>query len=161
MIFSHICNILNSRPLTTQDNSALVLNSNQLVKPYLSIADQEILMAKFLNEMFDDSDRHLLFTKIFSNNMEMAVSASQILKREFITNSKLFSNKAAGLKPKVGDIVAILKSEPRIGLILEVLSEHRVVIRLKQRGTNVEETYHVKIIALIFSSFLINTGSTQ
>merc|ERR1712215_409248 len=101
-------------------------------------------------EMFDDSDKHLLFTKIFSNNMEMAVSASQILKREFISNSKLFSNKAQGLRPQVGDIVAILKSEPRVGLILEVLSEHRVVIRLKQRGTNVEETYHVKVLAIIF-----------
>ena len=43
-----------------------------------------------------------------------------------------------------------MKSEPRIGLILEVLSEHRVVIRLKQRGTNVDETYHIKILALIF-----------
>ena len=93
MIFSHICNILNSRPLTTQDDSALVLNANQLVKPYLSNTDQEILIAKFLNKMFDDSDRHLLLTKIFSNNNEMAVTASQILKRELLNNSKLFSNK--------------------------------------------------------------------
>ena len=149
-IFSHICNILNSRPLSTQDNSALVLNSNQLVKPYMSNVDQEVLMAKFLNEMFDDSDKHLLFTKIFKNNTEMALSASQILKREFISNSKLFSNKAQGLKPQVGDVVTILKSEPRVGLILEVLSQHRVVIRLRSRGANVEETYHVKILGLIF-----------
>ena len=50
----------------------------------------------------------------------------------------------------MGDVVAILKSEPRVGLILEVLSEHRVVIRLRSRGANVEETYHVKILGLIF-----------
>ena len=54
------------------------------------------------------------------------------------------------MKPQVGDIIAVLKSEPRIGLILEVLSEHRVVVRLKQRGTNVDQTYHIKILALIF-----------
>ena len=116
----------------------------------MSNVDQEVLMAKFLNEMFDDSDKHLLFTKIFKNNTEMALSASQILKREFISNSKLFSNKAQGLKPQVGDVVAILKSEPRVGLILEVLSQHRVVIRLRSRGANVEETYHIKILGLIF-----------
>ena len=150
MIFSHICNILNSRPLSTQDDSALVLNANQLVKPYLSNTDQEILISKFLNKMFDDNDRHLLLTKIFSNNNEMAVTASQILKREFLNNAKLFSNKPVGLKPQVGDIIAVLKTEPRIGLILQVLSEHRVVVRLKQRGTNVDQTYHIKILALIF-----------
>ena len=100
--------------------------------------------------MFEDSDKHELFTKIFKNNTEMALSASQILKREFISNSKLFSNKAQGLKPQVGDVVAILKSEPRVGLILEVLRQHRIVIRLRSRGANVEETYHIKILGLIF-----------
>ena len=131
MIFSHICNILNSRPLSTQDDSALVLNANQLVKPYLSNTDQEFLISKFLNEMFNDHDRHILLTKIFSNNNEMAVTASQILKREFLNNAKLFSNKPVGLKPQVGDIIAVLKTEPRLGLILQVLSEHRVVVRHK------------------------------
>ena len=80
----------------------------------------------------------------------MAVTASQILKREFLNNAKLFSNKPVGLKPQVGDIIAVLKTEPRLGLILQVLSTHRVVVRHKHRGANVDQTYHIKILALIF-----------
>ena len=149
-IFSHVCNILNSRPLSNQHDSTLVLNSNQLVKPFMSNVDQEVLMGKFLKEMFDESDKHELFSRIFKNNSEMAQSASIILKREFISNSKLFSDRDQGLKPLAGDVVAILKSEPRIGLIIEVLSQHRVLIRLRSRGKNVEETYHIKTLGLIF-----------
>ena len=48
-IFSHVANILNSRPLSSQTDDALALNANQLVKPYISNADQEILVSKFLN----------------------------------------------------------------------------------------------------------------
>ena len=40
MIFSHVANILNSRHLSSQTDDQLVLNANQLVKPYLSNADQ-------------------------------------------------------------------------------------------------------------------------
>ena len=150
MIFSHVCNILNTRPLSSQDDSTLVLNANQLVKPYLSNADQEVLISKFLDEMFNDQDRHLLLTKIFQNNQEMAVTASQVLKREFLNNAKLFSNKPVGLKPQIGDIIAVLKAEPRLGLIVEILSTHRVVVRHKHRGANVDQTYHCKILALLF-----------
>ena len=80
----------------------------------------------------------------------MAATASQVLKREFLSNSKLFTNKYAGLKPVVGDVVAILKEDPRLGLIVDVLSEHRVIVRHKHRGSNVELTYHSKILALVF-----------
>ena len=40
MIYSHIANVLNSREL--------VVNSNQLCKPFLSNADQELILSKFL-----------------------------------------------------------------------------------------------------------------
>ena len=109
MIFSHVANILNSRPLSTQSDDQLVFNANQLVKPYLSNEDQEIMVSKFLEELFNDEDRHLLLKKIFQNNQEMAVTASQVLKREFLSNSKLFSNKPAGLRPMIGDVIAVLK----------------------------------------------------
>ena len=150
MIFSHVSNILNSRPLSSQSDDQLVLNANQLVKPYLSNEDQEIMVSKFLEEIFNDEDKHLLLKKIFENNHQMAATASQVLKREFLSNSKLFSNKPAGLKPVVGDVVAVLKEEPRLGLIVEVVSAHRVVVRHKHRGSNVEQTYHSKILALVF-----------
>ena len=39
MIFSHVTNILNSRPLSGQGEGQLVLNANQLTKPYLSNED--------------------------------------------------------------------------------------------------------------------------
>ena len=107
MIFSHVSNILNSRPLSSQSDGQLVLNANQLVKPYLSNEDQEIMVSKFLEELFNDEDKHLLLKKIFQNNHQMAATASQVLKREFLSNSKLFSNKPAGLKPVVGDVVAV------------------------------------------------------
>ena len=60
----------------------------------------------------------------------------------------------------MGDVVAILTSEPRVGLILEVLSQHRVVIRLRSRGANVEETYHVKILGLIFRPATLDQNET-
>ena len=149
-IFSHICNVLNSRPLSTQHDSTLVLNSNMLVKPFISNVDQELLMGKFLQEIFNEQDKHELFSKIFKNNSEMAQSASILLKREFLSNSKMFTDKDHGLEPLAGDVVVICKEEPRIGLIIEVISKHRVRIRLKSRGKNVEDTYHVKTLGLIF-----------
>ena len=79
----------------------------------------------------------------------MAATASQI-KEEFLSNQKLFSNKLTGLQPLVGDIVVVLKEEPRLGLITEVTSPHRVKVQHRHRGTNTEVTYHPKILALIF-----------
>ena len=90
-------------------------------------------MSKFMEEVFHDDDKHELFKKIFGNNNQMAATASQVLKREFLSNSKLFTNKAAGLKPIAGDVVAVLKEEPRLGLIVEVVIDHRVVVRHKHR----------------------------
>ena len=160
-IFSHVANILNSRPLSSQNDDALALNANQLVKPYISNADQEILVSKFMDEVFNDSDRHLLLTKIFQNNQAMAVTASQVLKREFLANAKLFTDKPSGLKPLVGDVVIVLKDQPNLGLIVEVLSPRRVVVRHKHRGANTDHTYHCKILALLFrptsAAFFIST----
>ena len=64
----------------------------------------------------------------------MAATASQVLKREFFSNSKLFTIKPAGLKTVVGNVVAILKEDPRLGLIVDVLSDHRAIVRHKHRG---------------------------
>ena len=118
------------------------------------------MVSKFMEEVFNDDDKHELFKKIFGNNNQMAATASQVLKREFLSNSKLFTNKAAGLKPIVGEVVAVLKEEPRLGLIVEVVSDHRVIVRYKQRGSNIELTYHPKILALVFrpvsSSFFVS-----
>ena len=124
-IFSHVANILNSRPLSSQSEDTLALNSNQLVKPYISNADQEILVSKYLEEVFNDSDRHLLLSKIFQNNQSMARTASQVLKREFLENAKLFSDKPGGLSPLVGDVVLVLKDQPNLGLAVQVLSPRR------------------------------------
>ena len=160
-IFSHVANILNSRPLSSQSEDTLALKANQLVKPYISNADQEILVSKFLNEVFTDSDRHLLLSKIFQNNQSMALTASQVLKREFLENAKLFSDKPGGLSPLVGDVVLVLKDQPNLGLIREVLSPRRVVVRHKNRGANTDHQYHCKILALLFrptsSVFFIST----
>ena len=73
-----------------------------------------MMVSKFMEEVFYDDDRHELFKKIFGNNNQMAATANQVLKREFLSNSKLFSNKAAGLKPIAGDIVAMLKEDDQI-----------------------------------------------
>ena len=52
----------------------------------------------------------------------MAVTASQVLKREFLANAKLFTDKPSRLRPLVGDVVVVLKNQPNLGLIVEVLS---------------------------------------
>ena len=116
-IFSHVANILNSRPLSSNSEDTLALNSNQLVKPYISSADQEILVSKYLEEIFNDSDRHLLLLKIFQNNQSMARTASEVLKREFVENAKLFSDKPGAIKPLVGDVVLVCKETPSLGLV--------------------------------------------
>ena len=160
-IFSHVANILNSRPLSSQSEDTLALNSNQLVKPYISNADQEILVSKYLEEVFNDADRHLLLSNIFQNNQSMARTASQVLKREFLENAKLFSDKPDGIKPLVGDVVLVCKDQPSLGLVMEILSPRRVVVRHKNRGANTDHEYHCKILALIFrpesSVFFIST----
>ena len=56
--------------------------------------------------------------------------------------------------------MAVLKEEPRLGLIVEVVSDHRVTVRHKHRGSNIELNYHPKILALVFrpvsSSFFVS-----
>ena len=83
-IFSHVANILNSRPLSSRTDDTLALNANKFVKPYISNAGQEILVSNFLDEVFNDSDMdHLLqlcapdlipqdiFTCVSGSNPEM------------------------------------------------------------------------------------------
>ena len=65
MIYSHVCNILNSRPLSGQGEHQLVLNSNQLTKPFLSNEDQEVMISMFMEEVFNDDDKHELSKKSF------------------------------------------------------------------------------------------------
>ena len=128
----------------------LTLNSNQLVKPFISSADQELLVSKYLEEVFHDSDRHTLLLKIFQNNESMARTASEVLKREFVENAKLFSDKPGSIKPLVGDVVLICKETPSLGLVTEILSPRRVIVRHKHRGSNADQEYHSKVLALIF-----------
>ena len=149
-IFSHICNILNSRPISNNSQDMLTLNANQIVKPFISAADQELLVQKYLEEIFYDSDRHTILLKVFQNNESMARTATEILKREFLENAKLFTDKKDSLKPLVGDLVLICKETPGLGLITKILSPRRVMVRHKHRGSNIEDEYHSKILALIF-----------
>ena len=51
-IFSHICNILNSRPISNNPQDMLTLNANQIVKPFISATDQELLVSKYLEEIW-------------------------------------------------------------------------------------------------------------
>ena len=165
-IFSHICNVLNSRPLTLQDDNKLVLNANLLVKPFISNHDQELLMGRFLEEVFNEQDQKELFSKIFKGNNDMAQSAHIMLKREFLNTRKMFTDKKNGLEPLKGDVVIICKDEPRLGLITEVISQHRVKVKFKNRGKNKEDIYHPKTLGLIFrpatsTHFLAITSQDQ
>ena len=103
-----------------------------------------------MEEVFNDTDRHTLLLKIFQNNESMARTASEVLKREFVENAKLFSDKPGAIKPLVGDVVLVCKETPSLGLVTEILSPRRVVVRHKHRGSNADHQYHCKILALIF-----------
>ena len=80
----------------------------------------------------------------------MARTATEILKREFLENAKLFSDKKDSIKPSVGDVVLICKETPSLGLVTEILSPRRVIVRHKHRGSNADQEYHSKVLALIF-----------
>ena len=80
----------------------------------------------------------------------MAQSAHILLKREFLNTRKMFTDKKNGLEPLKGDIVIICKDDPRLGLITEVISQHRVKVKFKNRGKNKEAIYHLKTLGLIF-----------
>ena len=107
-------------------------------------------MGRFLEEVFNEQVQKELFSKILKNNKYMAQSAHILLKREFLSTRKMFTDKKNGLEPLKGDVVIICKEEPRIGLITEVISKHRVRVRFKSRGKNKEDTYHLKTLGLIF-----------
>ena len=55
--------------------------------------DQELLMGRFLEEVFNEQDQKELFSKIFKNNSDMAQSAHILLKREFLSTRKMFTDK--------------------------------------------------------------------
>ena len=80
----------------------------------------------------------------------LTLNATEILKMEFLENAKLFTDKKDSLKPSVGDLVLICKETPGLGLITQILSPRRVMVRHKHRGSNVEDEYHAKVLALIF-----------
>ena len=50
----------------------------------------------------------------------------------------------------MGDLVLICKETPGLGLVTQILSPRRVMVRHKHRGSNVEDEYHAKVLALIF-----------
>ena len=149
-IFAHITNVLNSRPLMQQDENKLVLNANQLCKPFLSNHDQELLMGRFLEEVYNQQDEKELFKKIFKGNNEMAQEALLMLKREFLNTKRMFSDKTQGIKPLKGDLVVILKEDPRLALITDVISDHRVKLKYKNRGQFIEGIFHLKCLGLIY-----------
>ena len=97
----------------------------------------------------------------------MAREASHVLRKEFLnSNVKLFTNKKQGLKPQLGDLVLILKEEPRLGLIVKISSPHRVVVKHRHHGTNKEIEYHSRILSLNYrplvpSFFLSLANSTS
>ena len=107
-------------------------------------------MSRFLEEIFNEQDNKEIFSKIFKSNNEIAQSAHILLKNEFLNNRKMFMDKKSGLEPLKGDIVIIAKENPRLGLIIDVISKHRVMVRFKNRGINKEDVYHPKILGLIF-----------
>ena len=93
------------------------------------IANPEILVCNHL----------LLVKKIFYN-----------LKTEFLKHDKIFLDTPGAIKPLVGDVVLVCKETPSLGLVTEILSPRRVVVRHKHRGSNADHQYHCKILALIF-----------
>ena len=133
-----------------QDENKLVLNANQLCKPFLSNHDQELLMGKFLEEVYNQEDEKELFKKIFKGNNEMAQEALLMLKREFLNTKRMFSDKTQGIKPLKGDLVVILKEDPRLALIMDVISDHRVKLKYKNRGQFIEGIFHLKCLGLIY-----------
>ena len=152
MVYSHICSVLNSRPLVSgHSEKDLVINSNQLVKHYLSNSEKEIILSKLLQDVFSDDDHSAIISKIFDNNNVMAKEASHLLRKEFLnSNAKLFPNKEPGLKLQLGDLMLVLKEEPHLGLIVKISSPHRVVVRHKHRGSNHEVEYQCRILSLIY-----------
>ena len=80
----------------------------------------------------------------------MAQSALLMLKRGFMNTRKMFTDKKNGIEPLKGDVVIICKDDPRLGLITEVISDHRVKVKFKNRGIFKEAVYHLKCIGLIF-----------
>ena len=102
-------------------------------------------MSRFLEE-----DQKEIFSKIFKGNNDMAQSAHILLKREFLNTRKMFMDKKTGLEPLKGDIVIICQDDPRLGLITDVISQHRVMVKFKNRGKNKEDIYHPKTLGLIF-----------
>ena len=151
-----------------QDENKLVLNANQLCKPFLSNHDQELLMGRFLEEVYNEQDKKELFKKIFKGNNEMAQSALLMLKREFINTKKMFTDKKNGIKPLKGDLVIICKDDPRLALITEVISDHRVKVKYKNRGLFKEAVFHLRCLGLIYrpatpTHFMatVNNSATQ
>ena len=132
------------------DENKLVLNANQLCKPFLSSHDQELLMGKFLEEVYNQEDEKELFKKIFKGNNDMAQEAMLMLKREFLNTKRMFSDRTQGIKPLKGDLVVILKQDPRLALIVDVLSDHRVICKYKNKGQFIEGTFHIKCLGLIY-----------
>ena len=80
----------------------------------------------------------------------MAQEAMLMLKREFLNTKRMFSDRTQGIKPLKGDLVVILKQDPRLALIVDVLSDHRVICKYKNKGQFIEGTFHLKCLGLIY-----------
>ena len=109
-------------------------------------------MGRFLEEVYNEQDKKELFKKIFKGNNEMAQSALLMLKREFINTKKMFTDKKNGIKPLKGDLVIICKDDPRLALITDVVSDHRVKVKYKNREPFIEGVLYLRCLGLHFNS---------
>merc|ERR1711888_118373 len=73
-----------------------------------------------------------------------------MLKREFLNTKLMFSDKTQGIKPLKGDLVVILKEDPRLALITDIISDHRVKLKYKNRGQFIEGIFHLRCLGLIY-----------
>ena len=80
----------------------------------------------------------------------MAQAALLMLKREFLNTKRMFSDKKHGIKPLKGDLVIICKDDPRLALITDVISDHRVKLKYKNRGLFIEGIFHLRCLGLIY-----------
>ena len=122
---------------------------NRFMKQLLLVLEPDALARDKHNGEYSGRDQMLLLFLQLGRPPSPLVDISLFwhLKTESFKITKIILD---SLKPSVGDLVLICKETPGLGLITQILSPRRVMVRHKHRGSNVEDEYHAKVLALIF-----------
>ena len=142
-------NLFNSKQIAGLNINESAISPNNILKPYLSEHESEVMLEKFRNFKFS-LDQQL---SIFIENRKFYEAFVVVLKKIIFTNNYYyFSKKPDGLQPVTGDVCLIKRQGGSSLKLCQITKIDRNIVTVNTMKNNkLQETKaHISILALIY-----------